>query len=478
MWVRRALATAGGAAMVMRRCADASECRRRADVSDVAVIGGGIVGTSVARELSQCGAAVTLLERGSCGCEASGLSAGTIWNAGVPTCVTEANASYLLRAGSAEMLRKLGNCDFNESGALDLAATPAEAAYLRIVFEDCQRQGLRVEWVNGPEQLCALEPALAGGSALCGVHTPLSGSVQPALATRAMAAAAAAAGCTVVEDAECVSIEWHEEEGCHVIATSSGESFRATHVIVAAGAWAAPLMARIGVHLPVEPVKGVISTHPAPPNTLKKVIFDVASSLHFAQNGDGRDDATRTPAKCTFDTSGRKLCRKLYGKQCGASDDHMLVFGGDRLPGVASDDYQVPQASEEAVRLHASELLPAITRPRGAPPAGAAGAAAAQAAEEQAGAWAGLMPFSADGRPIVGDCAVLGAPPNLWLACGFGPSGIMEGPMAARLLARRVAQRLELDSELTADPEGAHEAMRAMDPCRPGCCVRIAVPRT
>lgn len=469
----------GGVAIVSsvllsRRRTDA----RRADVADVVVIGGGIVGCSVARELSQCGAVVTLLERGSCGCEASGLSAGTIWSGGFPTCVSEANSPHVLRAGSAEMLRALGDCEFNASGALDVAATPAEAALLRADFEALSRQGLRVEWVDGPEELCALEPALAGGSALCAVHTPLSGSVQPALATRAMAAAAAAAGCLIVEDCDCASIEWRSEDGSHVITATSGERFRASHVVVAAGAWAAPLVARVGVQLPVEPVKGVVTIRPAPPGSLKKVIFDVESRLHFEQAGDGRDDATGTPAKCTFDVKGRKLCRKLYGKQCGASDGYVLLFGGDRLPGVASDDYAVPTASEAAVRTHASELLPAIMKARGpaGQPAqagrGGADAAAEAEAEEQAGAWAGLMPFSADGHPIVGECSTMG-PPNLWLACGFGPSGIMEGPMAARLLARRIARRLGLEGGAPAEPDGARLAMRAMDPCRPGCCVSL-----
>ena len=81
----------------------------------------------------------------------------------------------------------------------------------------------------------------------------------------------------------------------------------------------------------------------------------------------------------------------------------------------------------------------------------------------------GLMPFSSDGVPIVGECAELGYG-GLWLACGFGPSGIMEGPHAATLLAERLLARLRGQPEQLADD--ARTALRVMDPCRPSCCVR------
>ena len=48
---------------------------------------------------------------------------------------------------------------------------------------------------------------------------------------------------------------------------------------------------------------------------------------------------------------------------------------------------------------------------------------------ELSGAWTGIMPFSRDGRPIVGQLAPSRAP-GIWLSMGFGPHGIMEGPAA------------------------------------------------
>ena len=440
----------------------------RAEAADCIVVGGGIVGAVVARDLARRGAEVVLLERSSCGSEASGLSAGTLWSAGMPRLVTERDAATYLRAGSSELLRSLGEaCEYNRCGALELAVTPEDVCWLRQDCEAGKRKGLAVEWVEGVD-LIMLEPALAGGSALAAIHTPLSGSVQPALATRAIADQAESAGSRVIEGEEALSIDRSQDGSAWVVCTSGGQRFAAAHVVLAAGAWSAPLAATAGVRLPVVPVKGVICTSPAPPSTLRKVIYECSSRRHFTEVGDGRNDLLATPAKCTHGQDGtHRLVRKLYAKQCGPSDEHQLVFGGDRIPGVRDDDYSVPEETERAVWAHATELFPAAIYDlvRGT----------LRAASDEAGAWAGLMPFSADGKPIVGELAPLGLP-NLWMACGFGPSGVMEGPMAASLLAARLAARLGFagdgDGVGLGGDEEQRAVMRAIDPCREGCCAR------
>ena len=434
--------------------------------SEVLVIGGGIVGAAVAFFLTNSNDVrdVTLLERGTVSCEASGLSAGTIWNAGVPSTIRIEDVVMLLRAKSAALLEVLGGCDFNCCGALDVAATPAEAKLLRADFEQQVRQGLNVEWLGSPTEVVAMEPALEGGSALCATHTPMSGSVQPALATQRFAALAAANGCSVVEGAECVSLTpFANKHGTAMVeaTTADGRRYCAKHVVIASGHRSVPLAHSLGVSLPLVPVKGVIcvSTAHAEPGALKKVIFDMGIRLHMDEHGSGRDDPSGVPAKCTHEASGERRCRKLYGKQAGASDDHMILFGGDRLPGAAADDYEPPAASTATIRDHVRELCPSLKGFHGEN---------GGTSDEQAhsGEWAGIMPFSRDGRPIVGSLAPFGLP-NCWLACGFGPSGIMEGPAAAELLAARVAGKS--DGEAHAD----RLVIESLDPCRPGCCERV-----
>lgn len=441
--------------------------------TEVVIVGGGIVGAAVAYFLTEAGVRdVTLLERGSIGCEASGLSAGTIWNAGMPTgTVRPQDAALVLRSKSAILLEQLGGCEFNHCGALDVAATPAEARLLRADFEVQTAQGLNVEWLDSQAEIAALEPALAGGSAMCATHTPLSGSVQPALAAQRYAALATASGCHVVEDAECISLtRYVDARGAErvQVKTADGRSYCASHVVIAGGHRSAPLARSLGVHLPVVPVKGIVcvTTAHAEPGALRKVIFDMGSRLYFAENGSGRDDANGVPAKCTHEPSGARRCRKLYGKQCGPSDGHMILFGGDRLPGAAADDYTIPAASAVSIRANVTELCPSLMGFHGK-----GGGSRQEDEEAHAGEWAGLMPFSRDGWPIVGTLAPLGLP-AVWLACGFGPSGIMEGPHAAKLLAARVAADCSGCQPAMLKREGPEDkvAMACLDPSRPGCC--------
>ena len=90
--------------------------------------------------------------------------------------------------------------------ALNVVATTAEAIVLRRDFEQQRAQGLTVEWLDSAAEIAALEPALYGGNALCATHTPLSGSVQPGLATHRFAAEAAVGGCAIVASADVVSL--------------------------------------------------------------------------------------------------------------------------------------------------------------------------------------------------------------------------------------------------------------------------------
>jgi len=62
------------------------------------------------------------------------------------------------------------------------------------------------------------------------------------------------------------------------------------------------------------------------------------------------------------------------------------------------------------------------------------------------GAWSGLMPFSKDGGALVGSLGPIcgcGSKRGLWVAAGFGPHGIMEGPGAMKLLISAVISAVD-----------------------------------
>jgi len=83
------------------------------------------------------------------------------------------------------------------------------------------------------------------------------------------------------------------------------------------------------------------------------------------------------------------------------------------------------------------------------------------------GEWAGLMPFSVDGKPLVGSLkGVSERFDGLWIAGGFGGEGMMLGPGVAKQLA--VCIRTEIDSTLctTREKSKASELLVDMNPCR------------
>jgi glycine/D-amino acid oxidase-like deaminating enzyme len=103
------------------------------------------------------------------------------------------------------------------------------------------------------------------------------------------------------------------------------------------------------------------------------------------------------------------LTRHLYGRQTRAGE---IIFGGDRqLVGYN----KVPDSAGIAVnRVHAAEVLPLL---RELP---------------IKRSWAGLMPFSLDGAPLIGKIPQRS---NLYIVSGLASSGFGRGPMAGKLLA-------------------------------------------
>ena len=103
------------------------------------------------------------------------------------------------------------------------------------------------------------------------------------------------------------------------------------------------------------------------------------------------------------------MTRHLYGRQ---NRDGEIIFGGDRE--LVGYDYTVDAGGVEVNFGHASEVLPmlgelSISR-----------------------TWSGMMPFSLDGRPIIGRIPQLD---EVYIVSGLASSGFGRGPMAGKLIA-------------------------------------------
>ena len=371
--------------------------------SEVVIIGGGIAGTSAAYHLAELGRAVTLLERGDIASEASGVNAGGIGALGwgnVP------NLESYLTMGSLQIFKDLQlelgyDIEFRASGALQAIQTAEQYQYTRDNILSLKARGYTVELLTVAEAR-AMEPELST-DLLGAMYMPLRAQADPVKTTRALADAAARQGAQVLTGREVDAIN-RTTNGEYRVACN-GETHSARNLILAAGAWCGPLGRQLGLQIPIIPVRGQMwATEPLPPRVFHS-ISAAESPMHWSAFP-GSD--AETPPELTH-VGGRRVTRHLYGRQ---TRDGEIIFGGDRQ--MAGYDKTVDPDGTEVNFGHVAELIPVLRQ------------------LSISRAWSGLMPFSLDGRPVIGRIPQLD---NLYIVSGLASSGFGRGPMAGKLIA-------------------------------------------
>ncbi len=378
---------------------------------EVVVIGAGIVGVSAALTLAERGVDVVVLDRGSVGGEASGLNAGVISGGGWGD---RPDIDVALKMGSRDRYLELSqqrgrDIGLDLTGTLSLIRTEEEWAWAAAAVAADRRAGRRLELLTSRE-LVGLEPAV-DPELLGAVLDPLGARAEPVAATRAFGEEAVSAGAVIETGCVVSDLRSLAGGGWEVTVGPSNTVTGADAVIIAAGPWCAELGAMVGVDVPIVAVRGQMwASEPQPP-VLRHAIGAVESSL--AWSGDHPTSADRRPPNLTHRLD-RRLTRHLYGRQRHNGE---IIFGGDR---VMTTDRTVDHEGVAVNHGHVVELLPRI-RP-----------------VTPARTWAGLMPFSLDGRPIVGPVPGLD---GLFVAGGLASSGFGRGPMAGRLISDFVMGR-------------------------------------
>ena len=371
--------------------------------ADVVVIGGGIAGASTAYHLSRLGHDVALVERGDIASGASGVNAGAIDSVGwghAPDLQSH------LTAGSLEIFKILQldlgyDVELRQSGALQAIHTEEQLAFTRDRVATLRAAGHCVELLTTRDAR-AIEPGF--NAALLGaMYSPLRSQANPVKATRAFASAAEASGGRVLTGHEVTALR-ARDDGSYVVDTPQGE-LTARTLVLAAGAWSGPLGAMLGLRIPIVPVRGQMwATGPVPP-TVFQTLASAESAMQWSRNP-GSDAVT--PPQLTH-RGATRVTRHLYGRQ---TRDGEIIFGGDRQ--LAGFDTTPEKAGIESNHAHAAEVLPLL---RSLP---------------IRRTWAGLMPFSLDGAPIIGRIPIH---ENLFIVGGLASSGFGRGPMAGKLLA-------------------------------------------
>lgn len=371
--------------------------------TEILIVGGGIAGAATAYYLARHGRDVALVERGEIASEASGANAGQIgatgWGA-MPDL-----GSYLTM-GSLQLFKELQldhgyDIEFRQSGSLTAIHTPEQYDYMRDRVLEMRSQGFEVELLTTREAR-AMEPE-ANPALLGFMYTPLRAQADPVKATRAFADAAAKSGARIFRN-HAVSGITPRSGGGYSVASSRGE-IECESLVIAAGAWCGPLGRTLGLEIPVVPVRGQMwATESLPPSVFQTQ--SSAESAHTWSVDDGAD--ADTPPELTH-KDGARVTRHLYGRQRRNGE---IIFGGDRQ--MAGYDKTVEHTGIEVNKGHASEVIPMLS---GLP---------------IVRTWAGLMPFSMDGAPIIGR---IPSRDNLYIVSGLASSGFGRGPMGGKLLA-------------------------------------------
>jgi len=227
------------------------------NTADVVVIGGGVLGCSVAYHLRLVGAGrVLLLERDQeLATQTTSAGAGfvALWTAAAEECEPELG----LERYALEFYRALGRkhaIDLKSVGMIWLATIPAGAAGLeRAHARARQRVSSDEVALLAPEQLRALVPIIASERITAALHWPTAIRVSAPLATKAIGRELIELGVNVRTGTLVTGIE--QSEG-HVTAVQTSQGVIATRTIVnAAGAWLPEIARMAGTHIPLLPLQ-------------------------------------------------------------------------------------------------------------------------------------------------------------------------------------------------------------------------------
>jgi glycine oxidase len=224
-------------------------------VSDVLILGAGIIGCAVADELTRRGARVTVIDPRGIGRGASQASAGMLapYNEGRhdPAMLALGARSLGLFDDLVARLRDNGHVvGYTRTGSIDVALDEDAAAALRATAAELTAHEIDCEWIEGPD-LVDREPAL-NGAVIGGLRVAPHGAVAVGQLVEACWQSSESRGARRLLAAATGIAAGHGTARVH---TTTGDE-EARHVVLAAGSWAGQVAVPGVSALPVRPVRG------------------------------------------------------------------------------------------------------------------------------------------------------------------------------------------------------------------------------
>ena len=216
--------------------------------AQVVIIGGGVIGCSVAYHLTKLGwRDVVLLER-------TQLTAGTTWHAaGLIVSGFSTETDIYMAKYTRDLYERLGeetgqDTGFKANGYMQIASNPERLDSLRRRADYCRGYGVSTEEIS-PAEVKKMWPLFYTDDILAGFYTAEDGRTNPIDATLALAKGARMGGARIFEETQVTGIEQYKGQVTGVV-TDRGE-IEAEYVVNCGGIWARELGAMAGVNVPL-----------------------------------------------------------------------------------------------------------------------------------------------------------------------------------------------------------------------------------
>ena len=348
---------------------------------EFAIIGGGVIGLSLAWKLSQRGR-VIVVDRQEVGQEASWAGAGIL----PPAFMDHANhprekllaLSFQLHREWAATLRAESGIDtgYRRCGSLVVARTAGELAALQGQILEWQEDGIRVDSLS-TDQMLQRVPNLTSikEQILAAAFLPQECQIRNPRHLQALKQGCLNRGVKFRKiDGQCQFTTI--EDRVSTLTTGCGKQINADRFALTAGVWTAELAAQLGIEISTIPVRGQMLLYKLSESTFSSVIYE--GTRYIVPRDDG----------------------------------HILV--GSTLE-EAGYDKNTTEAGVQGLMDFAEGLLPQLQR------------------EYLVRSWAGLRPASFDGFPYIGPAPRL---KNLWIGTAHFRSGLLLSTGTAEIMAQ------------------------------------------
>ncbi|MBD8005395.1 glycine oxidase ThiO [Bacillus norwichensis] len=358
---------------------------------DHIIIGGGVIGCSIAYRLAKEGLSVAIFDAGKAG-KASMAAGGMLgaqneFERENPLLKMALESRMMFPTLRDELLFETGiDIELRTAGLIKTAATESERDDLHRQFRFLSEKDPSIQWLE-PKEVPEIEPCMTSRTAGA-ILLEKDHQVKAPLLAQAFLRAAKNSGVHVYEETKVRRLVIQQDQ-ITGIDTSSGW-FHAAQVLVAAGAWSSSLLNETGFSLPVIPVKGeCLSIRLAGP----------------------------APVKTVFAVDGCYIVPKRNKE---------MLIGATSLPG--SFDTSVTARGILSLLKRASRLLPVLQ----------------DGAVERT--WAGVRPQAADHLPVMGSHPFI---EGLHICTGHYRNGILLSPITGIRMKEYIKGCQKAKKELT-----------------------------